>query len=112
MEASICCVIYGNYKYDNEDCEYEKALKELNEYLIDLKKRDKLSAEYDGKEVEIELPLPSWKVGNIFEEEVYPYWEGVELPCIIKDVNEEDFDPKKLRLSKKPDAIRRFGSCW
>lgn len=112
MEASICCVVYGNYKYDNEDCEYEKALRELNDYLINLVKRGELSAEYDGKDVKIELPIPSWKVGNIFEEEKYPYWEGVELSCVINYVSKENFDSKKLRLSKKPNGIRQFGISW
>ena len=78
MKASICCVVYGDFKYDNEDCEYEKALDGLNEYLIDLVKRGKLSANYKGKEVKIILPLSSWNVGNIFSFLIL-IWKGIDI---------------------------------
>ena len=72
MIAKISFTVYQNYEQylsEENDYEYDKALEVLNEELKDLVEKKILAYKYDGKPVEVKLPITMKEVGNIFGEE-------------------------------------------
>jgi hypothetical protein len=106
MIAKIGFNIYQDYTQhltEDDDYDYGVALDVLNKELKELVDKDELVFTYDGKQVEIVLPVEMHDTGNIFGEEDYdgPCWDGVDIPCEI-DCDPYDFDSSKLRVKKCP----------
>ena len=110
MEAGISFTLYKNFgKYVISDVwgyvDYSKAIKELNKYVKELVNNGDLVITYDGKPTEIILPIEEYHCGNIFDEEAYPFWEGVEIWCKFPYVKSKDFMCNKLSVERRP-------ACW
>lgn len=116
MRAGISFTIYGDYYkhvvIDGWDADYTKALRVLNNELKELVENGKLAFKYEDKEVTIELPIPYYHAGNIFFPEDGACWESVDIYCDIKGVKAEDFDHKKLKVSKSPSRFNAKGRMW
>ena len=118
MRAGISFTIYGDYYkhvvLDGWDADYNKALQILNDEVKELVDSGKLAFKYGNKKVTIKMPITFSNVGNIFFPEDYdgPCWEGVDIYCDIKGVKAEDFDHKKLKVSKSPSRFIPKGRMW
>lgn len=119
MVAGISFTIYRNffkyvtYPYYDEngkfhtkggdDPDYSKALKVLNNIVKDAIKNKELEFTYNGKPVEITLPIEEYQTGNIFDKDsYYGYcWEGIDICCTLP-IKSKDFDSSKLIVEKCP----------
>ena len=118
MDAGISFTIYGDYYkhviLSDWDVDYSKALQVLNDEVKKLVDSGKLAFKYGNKKVTIKLPITFSNVGNIFFPEDYigTCWEGVDIWCEIDGVSREDFDHKKLKVSKSPNRFSANGRIW
>lgn len=94
---------YTQYLTEDDDCDYDVALDVLNKELKELVDNNKLTFTYDGKKVNIVLPLEMRDTGNIFGEndDWMANWNGVDIPCEI-DCDPHKFEPSMLRAEKHP----------
>lgn len=96
---------YTQYLTEDDDYDYGVALDVLNKELKELVDNNELTFTYDGKKVNIVLPLEMRNTGNIFGKNDDwingANWNDVDIPCEI-DCDPHKFEAGKLRAEKHP----------